>query len=180
VIAIGLIAIAVNGAGVVLVGHSHGDDAMSLRAARLHLLTDLAGSVVVVAAGAALAAGAPSWVDPVSSLVLCIVVLWTTSRLLRATSAVLLDKVPQRLSVPDIERLLRAQDGVGSVHHVHLRALGGGQVSASAHVVVDGERSVHDAQDTVERLSVVLLTDHAVAHTTIQIECHPCSDSTHS
>ncbi len=174
VVVIGVIAIAVNGAGILLVGHAHGEDAISLRAARLHLLTDLAGSVVVVVSGVLLAVGGPDWIDPAASLVLSAVVLWTTWRLLTAAAAVLLDRTPQRLSSAEVAVLLGRQDGVGDVHHVHLRALGGGRLSATAHVVVDGERSVHDAQATVERLSAALLAEHAVDHTTLQLECHPC------
>ena len=179
VIVIGCIAIVVNGVGVMLVGHGHGEDAVSLRAARLHLLTDLAGSVVVVVAGVLLAVGGPGWIDPVSSLVLSAAVVWTTVRLLRSATAVLLDRSPQRLSPNDVAVLLGEQGGVGDVHHVHLRPLGGGRLSASAHVVVDGERSVHDAQDTVERLSRVLLAEVAVTHATLQLECHPCEDEGH-
>lgn len=174
VIIIGVIAIAVNGVGVLLVGHSHGEDAISLRAARLHLLTDLAGSFVVVAAGVLLTMGGPLWIDPAASLVLSVAVLWVTWRLLAAAAAILLDRTPRRLSATEVAVVLGGQDGVGDVHHVHVRALGGGRLSASAHVVVDGERSVHDAQATVERLSAVLLAEHAVEHTTIQLECHPC------
>ena len=144
--------------------------------ARLHLLTDLAGSVVVVVSGALLAIGGPLWIDPVASLLLSAAVLWTTWRLLSSATAVLLDRTPQRLSAAQVAALLGRQDGVGHVHHVHLRALGGGHLSASAHVVVDGERSVHDAQETAERLSAVLRTAHAVDHTTLQLECHPCDD----
>jgi cobalt-zinc-cadmium efflux system protein len=178
VMVIGAIAIVVNGAGVLLIGHDHGDDAMSLRAARLHLLTDLAGSVVVVVAGGLLALGGPDWIDPAASLLLCVGVLWTTGRLIRAAAGVLLDRAPSRLTPGDVVDLLATQDGVGSVHHVHVRPLGGGRLSASAHVVVDGARSVHDAQATVERLSAVLLAEHAVTHTTLQLECHNCDDAT--
>lgn len=176
VIVIGVIAIAVNGAGILLVGHSHGEDAISLRAARLHLLTDLAGSVVVVVSGVLLAAGGPERIDPIASLVLSVAVLWTTWRLLASAASVLLDRTPRRLSSDEVATLLGRQEGVGDVHHVHLRTLGGGRLSASAHVVVDGERSVHDAQATVERLSAALLAEHDVAHTTLQLECHPCDD----
>ncbi len=94
VIVIGLVAIIVNGAGVVLVGHGHGDEAMSMRAARLHLLTDLAGSVVVVVAGLLLVATDLAWIDPVASLLVSAAVLWSTARLIRAATGVLLDRSP--------------------------------------------------------------------------------------
>lgn len=174
VIVIGLVAIAVNGLGVLLVGHGHGEEAMSLRAARLHLVTDLLGSVIVVVAGVLLVAGGPAWIDPVASLVLSAAVLWSTWRIARASVGVLLDRVPERLTSAEIVSLLAEQPGVDQVHHVHLRPLGGGTISVTAHVVVDGERSVHDAQRTLDDLSGVLLTEHDISHATLQLECHDC------
>ena len=176
VIVIGLIAIAVNGGSVLLVGHRHGDEAIAVRAARLHLITDLLGSVIVVASGVLLAAGGPDWIDPVASLVLSAAVLWSTWQILASATAILLDRTPHRLSAHDVEELLAAQPGIDRVHHVHLRPLGGARVSVTAHVVVDGERSVHDAQDIVDELRQVLVAERSITHSTLQLECHPCGD----
>jgi len=188
VIVIGVIAIVVNGASVLLVGHGHGDHdghgdhggAISLRAARLHLLTDLAGSVIVVLSGVLLSAGGPAWIDPAASLLLSVAVLWSTWRLIVAASQLLLDRTPARVSTSDVIEVLLEQPGVDDVHHVHLRPIGGGQVSATAHVVVDGELSVHDAQSTVEHLSSVLEQRHLIGHSTLQLECHDCVDDVHA
>ncbi len=180
VIVIGVIAIAVNGVSVLLVGHSHGEDEISLRAARLHLLTDLAGSAVVVVSGVLLAIGGPAWIDPIASLVLSVAVLWSTRRIIVSASYLLLDRVPGRLETSDIIEALCAEPGVSDVHHVHLRPIGGGDVSVTAHLVVDGALSVHDAQDTVERLGALLEQQHLIGHTTLQLECHDCDDDVHA
>jgi cobalt-zinc-cadmium efflux system protein len=173
---VGVIAIAVNGFSVLLVGHHHGEEAIAVRAARLHLITDLAGSAIVVASGALLAAGGPEWIDPVASLILSAAVLWTTWHILTSATAILLDRTPHRLSARDVEDLLTAQPGIERVHHVHLHPLGGSRVSVTAHVVVDGERSVHDAQEIVEELRQVLVAERSITHSTLQLECHPCGD----
>lgn len=183
VILIGAIAIGVNGGSVLLVGHDHsdehGDGAISLRAARLHLLTDLAGSVIVVVSGVLLTLGGPEWIDPAASLLLSAAVLWSTWRLLVAAAHLLLDRVPGRVSTNNVVDTLMGQPGVDDVHHVHLRPIGGGRVSVTAHVVVDGDRSVHDAQSTVEHLSSVLEQRHFIGHSTLQLECHDCDDGVH-
>jgi cobalt-zinc-cadmium efflux system protein len=178
VMAIGLLAIVVNGGSVLLVGHDHGADDIAVRAARLHLLTDLAGSVIVVGAGAVMALGGPEWIDPVASLVLSAAVLWTTWNVLVSATAILLDRTPDRLSAADVEALLGSQPGIDRVHHVHLRPLGGSRVSVTAHVVVDGARSVHDAQAIVDDLRHVLASERSITHSTLQLECHPCGDDT--
>lgn len=176
IIAIGLVAILVNGTGVLLVGHGHGDDAVSLRAARLHLLTDLGGSVVVVVAGALLLAGGPAWIDPVSSLALSAVVFVTTLRLLRSAVRVLLDRAPS--GCEEVTSLIRSEPDLSDVHHVHVRPLGGGRRSVTAHLVVDGSASVHDLEPMIGRIEE-RLRGAAITHTTLQLECHPCRELVH-
>ncbi|MEP1126006.1 MAG: cation diffusion facilitator family transporter [Ilumatobacter sp.] len=177
VIVIGLIAIAVNGAGVLLVGHGHGDEAISLRAARLHLLTDLAGSVVVVLAGVLLVTTDASWIDPVASLLVSVAVLWSTWHLIRSAVGVLLDRSPAGMSAAELDELLASHDDVDVAHHVHVRSLGAGRHSASAHVVVHGETTVHRSQEIVDELGTLVRDRFGVEHVTIQIECeHHCAD----
>ena len=160
ILIVGLIAIVVNGIGVLLVGGGHGEDAVSLRAARLHLVTDLFGSVLVVAAGGLILIGGPAWIDPVASLVLSVVILWSTWNLLGSAAGILLDRVPEDLSAATIEGELRAQDNVASVHHVHVRPLGGGRSSISAHLVlVDGDQRVHEAQEMLDQLNELMRTN---------------------
>jgi len=55
----------------------------------------------------------------------------------------------------------------------------GGQVGVTAHVVVDGARSLHDAQATIDEVSARLASRLGVAHTTLQLECHDCDDPEH-
>lgn len=172
VIVIGLIAIAVNGLSVLALGQRHA--AMSMRAARLHLLTDLAGSVIVVLAGLVLVGTTARWVDPVASLVLCGLVLKSTGDLLLAATSELLDRAPQAVSAAAVERVLLSGDAVTRVHHIHITPLGQQRTSVTAHVVVDGAQTLHDAQQRVDILTEVLTRELPVSHVTLQLECHPC------
>lgn len=177
VIVIGLVATAVNAGSLVLVGH-HGEH-LSLRAARLHLITDLAGSLVVVLAGVALAGTTWTWADPVASLVLCVAVLWSTVQLLRRAVSELLDRSPPDVPVRAVTAVLAAAPGIDAVHHVHVRGLGVGRASVTAHVVVAGSMTLHQAQDVVESAGASLREQLGVAHTTLQVECHACGEPSH-
>lgn len=178
VIAIGVIAIIVNGGGVLLVGHGHGDEAMSMRAARLHLLTDLAGSVVVVIAGLLLVATDFAWIDPVASLLISGAVLWSAARLIRSATAVLLDRSPTGISTRRLELILAHHPDVDLVHHVHVSSLGRGRHTASAHVVVHGATTVHRSQEIIDDLARRVDEELGVEHVTLQVECeHHCADS---
>lgn len=177
VVLIGVLATVVNALGVVLVGHGHGDEALSLRAARLHLLTDLAGSIVVVLAGIGLATGGPDWIDPVASLLICLAVLWTTWRLVVSATSILLDRSPGGLQSADLAAVLNEHRDVDAAHHVHLRSLGGGRRSASAHVVVDGAMTAHRSQQVIDELGATVQHRFDIDHLTVQVEClHHCDD----
>ena len=176
VIAIGLAGIAVNGGSVLLLGTG---GHLAVRAARLHLLIDLAGSVIVVVAGAALVGSSAQWIDPVASLAVNALVLRGTWQLLRAATGELLDRAPHGLEPVDIEAVLLQEAVVSDVHHVHSRSIAPGSTSVTAHVVLDGSLTLHDAQHQLDRLQGLLADQLGVSHATIQLECHDCDDRDH-
>lgn len=176
VIAIGLAGIAVNGGSVLLLGRG---GHLAVKAARLHLLIDLAGSVIVVVAGAALVGSSARWIDPVASLAVNALVLRGTWHLLRAATGELLDRSPDGLEPVDVETVLRRDPSVTDVHHVHSRSIAPGSSSVTAHVVLDGSMSLHHAQHELDRLQQLLADELGVTHATIQLECHDCDDRDH-
>lgn len=178
VIIIGVIAVVVNAGSMWLVGHD--EDHLSLKAARLHLLTDLGGSVVVVLTGVVLANSSITWIDPVASLLLCVAVLASTGTLLRRSVSVLLDRSPPEVELDVLTAVLADDDEVTEVHHLHVRDLGAGRTSVTAHLIVDRNLDVHDSQLLIER-SATRLRDHlGVDHVTLQVECHTCAEVAHT
>jgi len=90
---------------------------------------------------------------------------------------VLLDRSPAGMSAPELSTVLSSHDDVDVAHHVHVRSLGSGRHSASAHVVVHGETTVHRSQEIVDELSTLVRDRFGVEHVTIQIECeHHCAE----
>ncbi len=199
VVLIGLVAIVVNGASIAVLsprhshshdhshnrnhnhnhnhGHNHGErdtEQLALKAARLHLMTDLAGSVIVVIAGLVLVRTGWAWIDPSASLLLCGVVLWSTWSLLRRTAFELLDRTPAGVTSEAVRNALCAAPDVVEVHHIHVRPLGQGRSSVTAHVVLEGDFTVHEAQLRTQGLVGLLEHDLGVDHATLQVECHPC------
>ena len=175
VIAIGLVAIVVNGLSVLaLTGHGH--HSLSMRAARLHLLTDLAGSFVVVIAGFVLVGTEARWIDPAASLLLSAIVLRATIGLLRNASRELLDRAPDGVSAGSVSEVLLGHAGIEHVHHVHVRPLGQRRTSVTAHVVLAGSPSLHEAQEQLDSLNAALAAELGIEHSTLQLECHPCPE----
>jgi cobalt-zinc-cadmium efflux system protein len=174
----GLLGIAVNGIGLVLLRGGH-DHALSLEAARIHLLTDLGGSVVVLLAGVGV--GLTGWdrLDPVASLFISAAAGWTTIDLLRNATGVLMDRVPSHLDMDEVTAALAAEPGVQGVHHLHLWSLGGGDIALSAHVQLAGDLALHEAQERTREFDELLQRRFGIGHTTLQVECHDCEAPTH-
>ena len=176
VILIGLAGVVVNGASVLILGEG---EHLSLKAARLHLIVDLAGSVLVVMAGVLLQGTSYTWIDPVASLLINALVLRGTYNVLRAAGGELLDRAPLNADIDEIDKLLRSTAGFNDVHHIHTRSLGPGSSTMTAHVVIDESLGLHHAQETMHSVQDDLAARFGIAHSTIQLECHACEDVTH-
>jgi cobalt-zinc-cadmium efflux system protein len=162
---VGLVANAV--AAVILHrGHQH---SLNQRAAYLHVLGDLLGSV-----GALVAGGLVFWTgwaaaDPIVSVAIGGLILAGAWRLVRESVDVLLEGTPRHISLADVHRQLAAVEGVASVHDLHVWTVTSGVVAMSGHLVVrdpaDHQRVLEAAQGLMGRLGI--------AHVTVQIERDP-------
>jgi len=77
------------------------------------------------------------------------------------------------LDADAVERALAVEPGVRGVHHVHLWSLASDVPALSAHVVLDGSTSMHDAQGKAEELKAILAERFGIDHVTLEMECHP-------
>lgn len=152
-------------------GHGH---SLNVEGAVLHLVADALGSLVVLVGGVVVLLTGADWVDPVASLVVAAIIVWSAWRLARASLHVLLDGVPTGVDLEELRALLVADPMVSDVHHLHLRALDGDTLSLTGHVRVDADQ-LHDAQRVTRRLTEAL-ADRGIAHVTLQAECHPCDE----
>jgi cobalt-zinc-cadmium efflux system protein len=152
-------------------GHGH---SLNVEGAVLHLVADALGSLVVLVGGVVVLFTDADWVDPVASLLVTAIIVWSAWRLARSSLHVLLDGVPVGVDLDELRALLVADPLVTEVHHLHLRTLDGDTLSLTGHVRVDTDQ-LHDAQRVTRRLSEAL-ADQGIAHVTLQAECHPCDE----
>lgn len=145
-----------------------------MRGAYAHMLADAGGSVGAVTAGVGVAFFGADWVDPVASVLIGLLVVVTSWRLLRDTTHVLLEGAPDHIDAAQVERWLAERPGVASVHHMHLWHLTSETPALSAHVVLEGQPSLHQAQARGDALKRALAERFAIAHATLELECHDC------
>jgi cobalt-zinc-cadmium efflux system protein len=145
-------------------GHTHG---LNARAAFLHVLGDLLGSVGALVAAALIALFGWQIADPLASLFIGGIIVFSSVRLVLRSVNVLMEGTPAHLDPEEIARLLRALPGVAEVHDLHLWSLGGRAPLLTAHLVVDLTVRAHDVlRAATSELRLV----YGIEHVTIQIE----------
>ena len=159
------IGLAIN--GVVLWTLSRGEQDMNTRGAVLHVMGDLLGSVAALASG--LIIWATGWliVDPILSVIICVVILVSSLRLLREALHVFMEGVPRHLSLEEIGRAMATPERVCSVHDLHVWNLSSTEVALSAHVIV---RDMQDWDAALAELQTLLKARFNISHVTLQPE----------
>ena len=156
----------------------HGGDraSLNLRGAILHVLGDLLGSVAAIAA--ALIILATGWypADPLLSVLVALLLLWSAGKLIRESGLILLEGAPPHVDRNDVAMDLgREIDGVSDIHHMHVWSLDDRQLVATLHARVqpgaDPERVVSD-------IKMRLAEAHGIRHATVEAESgRECPDT---
>jgi cobalt-zinc-cadmium efflux system protein len=110
---------------------------VNTRSAYIHVLGDLLGSVAAIVAGVVIYFGGPLITDPLLSMFVGGLILRSTFGVLRETTLVLMDSVPEGVSYEEVGRTLAQIPGVKSVHDLHVWSMVPGRCALSAHVLVD-------------------------------------------
>lgn len=166
-----MMVVAGGGLGVNLIGLwilSRGrSENLNVRGAWLHVLTDTLGSVGTLAAGGLILAFDWRWADPVASVLIGLLVLYSSWALLKETVAVLMEGAPGDIDVDEVRQALHDVPGVSSAHDLHVWTITSGMVALSAHVVaVDGS----SGGPLLERIRAMLSDRFGIHHITVQVE----------
>jgi cobalt-zinc-cadmium efflux system protein len=165
VLAIASVGLAVN----ILVAWSLSRDRenVNTRAAFLHVLGDLLGSVAAIAAGVIIYFGGPLVVDPLLSMLVGGLILRSTFGVLKETTFVLLDSVPPGVDYGRVGKTLAELPGVLSVHDLHVWSMMPGRAALSAHVLVD---DIERWPVILHQARLILRRDFRIDHITLQAE----------
>lgn len=142
----------------------HGSESVNVRAARLHVLSDLGGSVGAVTAGVLAATTGWDRADPLLSLFIVALVCVGAWRLLSDTVSILMDRVPAGMNLGEIEASLRGVPGILAVHDVHVWTVTSGFLVFTAHVEVTSADVLGTVGAAVEMLGERYGIQHAAIH----------------
>ena len=165
-IAVAAVGVAINTLTALLFMRGRERDA-NLRGAFLHMAADAAVSAGVVLAGIAIMLTGRTWIDPLVSMVITLVIVAGTWDLFRESIDLSLDAVPRGVDPDAITKALAAISGVVEVHDLHVWAASTSEVSLTAHLVVP-EKDLHES--ALSAATALLRDRFKIAHTTIQLE----------
>ncbi len=167
----GMIGIAAGGLVVNLVAlwilHEGRDENLNMRGAWLHVLTDALGTVQAIVAGALIWGFGWQWADPVASVLIALLVIYSAWSLLREATGVLMESAPPHIDVEQVQQAMADVPGVLEVHDLHVWTITSGMESLSAHVVVEDHR--FDC-DVLGEIRVKLYERFGIHHITVQME----------
>ncbi len=150
--------------------HRNSEHSLNVEGAFWHVMGDLMGSVGVVISGVVIITTGWELIDPILSVLIGALILWSSWGLAKKVFVVLLEGVPKHI---DVERLcgeLEDLPGVTLVHDVHVWTIASGYESMTAHVLVDPELSKEDTDSLLRHIRDIARDDHRIHHLTVQIE----------
>ena len=165
-----MMAIAAGGLVVNLVGlwilNAGRGESLNVRGAWLHVATDALGSIGAITGGALITFAGWAWADPAVSVVIGLLVIYSSWGLLRETVAVLMESAPSNINVDDVRDAIRGVSGVTAVHDLHVWSITTGLVALSAHVCA-GSRP---ADGVMAEIRALLHKRFGIDHMTLQVE----------
>src|SRR5271154_272343 len=139
-----------NGAIAGLLWKFSGD--VNIRSVFLHMLGDTLSTAAVIAGGAAILFSGMSWIDPVLSILIAGMILWSSIGIIRETLHILLEGTPRSLQLEDVRAAMEAVEGVLNVHDLPVWTLGSSSHALASHVTI-AEMTVSDCGAILERLN---------------------------
>jgi cobalt-zinc-cadmium efflux system protein len=171
-IVLALVAIAMNTAiSLWLRGDAAHD--LNVRSAYLHMVGDAVSAVGVVVAGILIVFTGTSLADSIVSILIGILILWSSWGILQESVNVLLESIPRGMDMNAVEQTIADVPGVLAVHDLHVWTIGSGIIACSCHITV-GEQSIRSGQDVLRVLNEELEARFGISHSTVQVEVEGC------
>lgn len=146
---------------------SRGEQTLNVRAALLHVLSDVLGSVAALISGAVIYYTGWVTIDPILSIIISLLILLSSYRVLRESLNVLMQGTPRHIDAHRVASDMRACKDVTSIHDLHIWTLSSGTTMLSSHIVVNDMTSWNQA---LAQLRQTLKHNYGIYHITLQPE----------
>ena len=163
---VAVLGLVVNLAGALILNRSAGEN-LNMQGALRHVLADLLGSIGVIAAALVIILTGWNYADPVISVVIGALVLFSSWKLLRDSVSILLESSPPGIDAEEIGTKMVGVAGVEEVHDLHVWMVTSGFPALASHVLVGKDEDCHQKRRDLEKL---LADEFGIDHTTLQVD----------
>jgi cobalt-zinc-cadmium efflux system protein len=146
---------------------------VNIRSTFIHMLGDTLSTAAVIVGGVAIMITGHNWIDPVLSIFIAALILWSSLSIVRETLNILLEGTPRGCSLVEIRSQLLALEGVENVHDLHVWSLGSQTHALATHITI-ADIPPSESKGILERVNGILRQQFRIYHTTIQFECAEC------
>jgi cobalt-zinc-cadmium efflux system protein len=148
---------------------------VNLRSAFVHMAGDTLSTAAVIAGGLGILLTGHNWIDPVLSLIIAALILWSGFGIVRETLNILLEGTPRGLSLAEIRAAMEAVEGVLNVHDLHVWSLNSNSSAMACHVTI-ADIPPSESACILVKLNHLLRDHFHISHTTIQFEHLDCAE----
>lgn len=171
---VALLALVLNGSIMLGLNSSQKGD-LNIRAAWVHFLGDAVGAGAIVVGALVIRFSGWTYVDPVLSIALAGLIIYTAWDIIRESLNILLEGLPQGLELMAVTDAMASVEGVLDVHDLHVWTLGSNTHALSSHVLIDD--MPHSESEAILKRINEKCCALGIHHTTIQFEHAPCEIS---
>ncbi len=154
--------------------HSASSENLNMRGAFLHIIGDALGSVGAIAAGILIWLFNWTIADPIISMAMCLLIVFSAWTLIRESVNILLEGTPSHIEIKDVVNAMHEIQGVRDVHDLHVWTISSNKYALSAHVRIDADAAY---KKTLDALREKLHQRFNMDHVTIQIELPDTDDA---
>ena len=169
VIGLGALSIVLNTASVLLIKED-AHESMNVKAAYLHLLTDVMTSIAVVVGGVLMYYFGIVWIDPLISALIAFYLIWASFGLVKESSVILMEFTPEGIDVNRIVDAIEAEPEIENVHHIHIWKLDDHQINFEAHLDFCEDVTLSVSNAVIDRIEKKLHDSFEIEHSTFQCE----------
>ena len=153
------------------------DSDLNIKSAFLHLLSDAIVSAGLVVGGIIIIYTGYYWIDAALSLIVAVIILFSTWQLLKDSLRLSLDGVPEGIEIKKIKGAVDRIEGVKDFHHIHIWAISTTENALTAHLVVARDAGMEFVENLKHTIKHELLHQN-IQHATLEIEMEnsPCGE----
>ena len=169
VIVLGVLSIVLNALSLFLIKDDTHDN-MNMKAAYLHLLTDVMTSVAVVIGGLLMYYFNLFWVDPLVSVLIAFYLIWASVGIVKESISILMQFTPSNIDINDVTQTIQKNENIENIHHIHLWKLNDNMILLEAHLDFYKNLTLDETNKIIDDLEELLYHRFEITHTTFQCE----------